>query len=86
MPAANHQDIQSFITMATAFSQMSYQGVYLFDFTTSRFLYASNHPLLLGKASIDDFYNKGIDVFQTIAALCVVTVLSFNTLNSARDT
>lgn len=67
MPAANHQDIQSFITMATAFSQMSYQGVYLFDFTTSRFLYASNHPLLLGKASIDDFYNKGIDVFQTIA-------------------
>ncbi len=61
MPGKERNGI--YIEMAKAIANLSYQGVYLVDIATDRFIYISDHPLLRYGPSEKDMYHVGMNYF-----------------------
>ena len=50
-----------FVEMAEAIANLSYQGVYIVDVATNKFIYVSEYPLLRCGYSLEEIQSKGFD-------------------------
>ena len=53
-----------YIEMAKAFAELSYQGVYIVDLNTGKFVFSSDYPLLRCGLSEEEMLGKGLDYFS----------------------